>query len=236
MASLRGFRSLPRSLCVDAQYISASNQEPSNILNIFTAHQVEAMRRDAKKQARATNAALSRVLGQIAGEHGYRNWSLLQKNDSIAPDQPQSSLFRRTSDEVAMAMHVVPESWSGVERRRPAQIARDNVRALDEEIASAANAIGFAIAYVESILAQPRLQAERVDFGGDRSPVCADISGFAWQELAGFRDKRPERQILRCDQQTGARQPRVVCGDQDRFTARSMASRRRAGARQGVFP
>lgn len=124
----------------------------------FTAHQVESMRRDAMKRARASDMTYSKALDQIAEEHGYRNWSLLQKNGITPSDQPQPYLFRRTTGEVTLAMRVVPEPRSRTEHRRPAEIARDTVQAVDSKFVSAANAVDFAVAYVESVLAQPRFK------------------------------------------------------------------------------
>lgn len=81
--------SLPCSSCVDAQPIAALHLETTTMLKSFAAHEVEAMRRDAKMRVRAGGAILAKVLDQIAAVHGYRNWSLLQKNGSISPDESQ---------------------------------------------------------------------------------------------------------------------------------------------------
>lgn len=128
------------------------------MLKIFTAHEVDVMRRDAKKHARTNGVILAKSLDQIAVEHGYRNWSLLQKNGSIPPDEPQPWSFRRTSEEIAQSMRVVPEPTSKFERRTRSDIARDSVQALGGKFAGAANAADFSIAYVEGILAQPRFR------------------------------------------------------------------------------
>lgn len=149
---------LPRSSCVDAQPIAALHLETTSMLKIFTTHEVEVMRRDAKKRSRANGVILAKALDQIATEQGYRNWSLLQKNGSTAPDELQPWFYRRTPEEVAQSMRVVPEPASRFERRVRSEIARDSVQALDGKFASAANAVDFAIAYVDGLLAQPRFR------------------------------------------------------------------------------
>lgn len=115
------------------------------------------MRRDAKKRSRENGVILATALDQVAAEQGYRNWSQLQKNGST-PNVPQSWFFRRTQEEIAQSMRVVPEPASRYERRIRSEIARDNVQPLDARFASAANAVEFAIAYVEGLLAQPRFR------------------------------------------------------------------------------
>lgn len=126
------------------------------MLKIFTTHEVEVMRRDAKKRSRASGVILAKALDQIAAEQGYRNWSLLQKNGSTAPDELQPWFYRRTAEGIAQSMRVVPEPASRFERRVRSEIARDSVQALDGKFANAANAVDFAIAYVDGLLAQPR--------------------------------------------------------------------------------
>lgn len=128
------------------------------MLKIFTTHEVEVMRRDAKHRSRANGVILAKALDQVAAEQGYRNWSLLQKNGTTPSDEPQPWFFRRTPEEIAQSMHVVPEPAARFERRARSEIARDSVQPLDRRFASAANAVDFAIAYVEGLLAQPRFR------------------------------------------------------------------------------
>ncbi len=126
------------------------------MLKIFTTHEVEVMRRDAKKRSRASGVILAKALDQIAAEKGYRNWSLLQKNGST--DERQPWVYRRTPVEIAQSMRVIPEPASRFEHRVRSEIARDSVQPLDERFASAANAVDFAIAYVDGLLGQPRFR------------------------------------------------------------------------------
>lgn len=68
----------------------------------FTTQKVEAFRRLGKKVARAEGIPYSHALDGIAKEHGFKNWSMLQKKglmeqesrDSTSP-QPQLSDFVR---------------------------------------------------------------------------------------------------------------------------------------------
>lgn len=131
-----------------------------SMLKTFTTHEVDVMRRDAKRRSRVANVTLAKILDQIAIENGYRNWSLLQKSGCIPADQPQPYRYRRTSEDVSLALRAVPESRSRLEYRPRSDIARDSVQALDDKFASAANAVEFAIAYVEGILAQPRYRLD----------------------------------------------------------------------------
>lgn len=114
------------------------------------------MRRDAKKRSRTNGVILAEALDQVAADQGYRNWSLLQKNG--VTDEPQPWSFRRTREEIAQSMRVVPEPTSGFERRMRSEIAHDSVQPLDERFVSAANAVDFAIDYVDGLLAQPRFR------------------------------------------------------------------------------
>src|SRR3546814_11268951 len=95
------------------------------MLKLFAAHEVEAMRRDAKKRARTNGMALAKAFDQIAAEYGYRNWSLLQKNGCLPADRPQPWYFRRTPEEIARSMRVIPDSRSRAARRTQSQIERE---------------------------------------------------------------------------------------------------------------
>ena len=87
------------------------------MLKLFATHEVEAMRRDAKKRACTDGMTLAKAFDKIAAECGYRNWSLLQKNGCLPPDSPQPWYFRRSPEEIAQSMRVIPNSRSRVERR-----------------------------------------------------------------------------------------------------------------------
>ena len=128
------------------------------MLKLFAAHEVEAMRREAKRRVRANGMILAKAIDQVAAGQGYRNWSLLQKNGCLSSDKPQPWFFRRNPEEIVQSMRVVPDQRSRAEHQTQSQIARDSVQALDAKFASAANAVDFAIAYVEGILGQPRFQ------------------------------------------------------------------------------
>lgn len=48
----------------------------------FSSAQVEQFRRDARRLARAASIPLNQAQDQIAGRHGFRNWSLLVKHST----------------------------------------------------------------------------------------------------------------------------------------------------------
>lgn len=61
----------------------------------FTSQKVEALRRLAKKIARAEGIPHSQALTRVAQEHGFANWSLLHKRGLIDLANPQLSDFSR---------------------------------------------------------------------------------------------------------------------------------------------
>lgn len=122
------------------------------MLKVFTTRQMEVMRREAKLRAREGGIQLAKALDQIAAEHGFKNWSLLQKNSEI---QPQPWLFRRSREEMALSLRMVPEPHRH-DRRSRSDVARDMVQPIDARFISAANAVDFASDYVASVLALPR--------------------------------------------------------------------------------
>ena len=122
------------------------------MLKVFTTRQMEVMRREAKLRARQNGIQLAKALDQIAAEHGFKNWSLLQKNSEI---QPQPWLFRRSREDMALALRMVPEPHRN-DRRSRSDVARDMVQPIEERFINAANAVDFASDYIESVLALPR--------------------------------------------------------------------------------
>lgn len=57
----------------------------------LTIQQVENLRRDAKKLGRAEGITHSQALDRLAQDHGFKNWSLLQKNGVFDIDSPRLS-------------------------------------------------------------------------------------------------------------------------------------------------
>jgi hypothetical protein len=81
--------------------------------------QVDFLRRAAKKLARAEGILHSHALDRLAKEHGYKNWSLLQKNSAPNPEKPHD---QPRPDEV-------PEL--SFERLSMSKLSQQKVRVLD---------------------------------------------------------------------------------------------------------
>lgn len=124
--------------------------------NPLTTAEIESMRRAAKKLARAEGIAYSHALDRFAQTSGYNNWSLLQKAE---PGLPSPFVFRRDDEQMAQALRVVPapDPWRVGSRD-------ETVRAQTNDIASkfvtAANAVDFAIAYMDAILRRKRFRID----------------------------------------------------------------------------
>lgn len=127
------------------------------MLQLFYTHQIEAMRRAAKKLASVEGLSYSESQDRIAREKGYRNWSLLMKNGQQDSDARPYFFFRQTDEEVASSMRFVPDPGRYGTRTR-AEVARAQVVDLSQRFADARNAVDFAIAYLEAILKQPKFR------------------------------------------------------------------------------
>lgn len=121
---------------------------------LLTASQVEALSRQAKKLARDQGVLHSHALDQLARENGYTNWSLLKKSGELAGPQPYE--FRRSGEEMAAALRVVRRS--GRFGPTASEIVRSRTADLSGKFISAANAVDYAIAYMETLLARPRFR------------------------------------------------------------------------------
>lgn len=124
---------------------------------LLTASQVEALRRKAKQLVREEGLGYSQALDRLAQSKDYTNWSLLQKNGVL--DGPQPYQFRRSDDEMAAALRVVPEPtrW---DRRTRSEIVRSETADLSGKFISPANAVDYAVAYVEALLRRPRFRID----------------------------------------------------------------------------
>lgn len=119
--------------------------------------QIEQLKRDAKRRARASQIPLHQALDQLAAERNYANWSLLMKH---APAQiaVQASLpsfrFARTAEEMRLATHKVRGKKHAYMNRW--ELAEDLIDDICGKFTSAANAVDFAIDYMECLLTLPR--------------------------------------------------------------------------------
>lgn len=125
----------------------------------FNALEIGRFRSQAKKQARAGATGHLQALNAIALEHGYTDWSLLMKHaDPNALAAP--FMFLRTDGQMALAMRLVqpPGPRHGRYQTR-GEYARSKVEDIQARFVSAANAVDFAVAYMESALRVPRYSA-----------------------------------------------------------------------------
>lgn len=126
----------------------------------FNALEIGRFRSQAKQQARAGATGHLQALNAIALDHGYTDWSLLMKHAKPDATGPVPFMFMRTEGEMASAMRLVIAS-PGARRdfQTRGDYARSKVEDIQARFVSAANAVDFAIAYMESALRVPRYSA-----------------------------------------------------------------------------
>lgn len=86
------------ALCVDAYGKTAVLKKGSISVQKFAIHQIEIMRRMAKKISHAEGISHGHALDRLAEEKGLKNLSLLQKNGVLDPSLPQPYVFRRSDE------------------------------------------------------------------------------------------------------------------------------------------
>jgi hypothetical protein len=120
----------------------------------FNAREIEQFRRHAKLQAKSySEVKYQSALNMIARDQGYQNWSVLMKHTNLDAVGSTPFLLLRTDEEMAQAMRLVPEprhDWRSYQTR--GDYARSMVEDIQARFVSAANAVDFAIAYMESAL------------------------------------------------------------------------------------
>lgn len=130
--------------------------------NSLSSGRIERLKREAKQLCRNSPITHSEALDTIARANGYANWSLLMKHNEtpsaiLVLDEeeptPRDFIFSRTSDEMRDALRVIPYKRYG-----PMQdvAARKEVDDICLQFVSAANAVDFAISYIECLLTVPR--------------------------------------------------------------------------------
>ncbi|OUM00046.1 hypothetical protein [Variovorax sp. JS1663] len=123
----------------------------------FSDVEIEYLRRQAKDLKRSAAIPLYEAQDRVAKNNGWANWSLLHKHGVHAPEASgrRPFLFTRSDEEMRKALRKVPEPGWLVKKRRY-ELAREMVEVIDEKFISAANAIDFAISYMETLLRAPR--------------------------------------------------------------------------------
>lgn len=132
----------------------------------FTLAQIERFKREAKQIHRVSELSHSQALDQIAKANGYGNWSQLMKHsdtgEHLATGKPHPPFqFKRTTDEMRLALHKVPEpqGWGTPTR---VDCAKAQVADVSREFVSAQNVVTFAVDYMKCLLTVPRFKVYSV--------------------------------------------------------------------------
>lgn len=128
----------------------------------FSQSQIEHFKREAKKICRASDCLHSEALDRIANSNGYRNWSLLVKNndpkDTTKAERARNSFrFTRSPELMHMALLKVPEPgrYSNITR---SEEAKSKVNNISKNFISAQNSVEFAISYMTCLLQVKRFK------------------------------------------------------------------------------
>lgn len=128
----------------------------------LTPAQIEQLKLRAKFVSRFNSVSHNVALDQLAHENGFSNWSLLMKHAVVEPylKLPSKYLkFTRTQQEMRDALRKIP----GTRYNYSSRVEEAEHQTLDicQEFGSARNAVDFAIAYIECLLAVPRFRVDR---------------------------------------------------------------------------
>lgn len=137
------------------------------MLNSFSLAQIEFLKRKAKTLSRTASLTHSQALDRVAAECGFKNWSLLAKraaslgsdvlvsnNPVLEEDtQPVQLAFTRTPEEMRNALRVIQVSRHEYHTFEKAARRTENIC---RKFASPANALDFAVRYMECLLTVPR--------------------------------------------------------------------------------
>jgi hypothetical protein len=134
--------------------------------NIFSDVEIESFRLKAKFLSRSNGTKHAQALDTVAHENGFSNWALLMKHgsaqESVVVVVPERRYFQfaRTTDEMQHAMRKVQSKDSYHYRVQETPSERITAQ-IYNEFADGANAVDFAIAFVECLLSvrQFRLHA-----------------------------------------------------------------------------
>lgn len=123
--------------------------------------QIEQIRRDAKRRSHELNIPLHQAQNEMAAQRGYANWSLMMKHripaqaaSTIALPLTQPFHFVRSLDEMRVATR---RTRIKTPYRDRWQAARERIADINAKFISAANALDFAIDYMNLVLELPRV-------------------------------------------------------------------------------
>ena len=120
----------------------------------YTLSEIERFKREAKRLQRAEILRLADALDRVALAHGFNNWSLLMKHRAtdVNASQPPPYVYSRSAEVLSEALRLVPPPRHGNRN----DLARDRVEDICARFVSPSNAIDFAIAFMQALLALPR--------------------------------------------------------------------------------
>ncbi|PLY59567.1 hypothetical protein HBH1_02077 [Herbaspirillum sp. BH-1] len=131
--------------------------------NPFSDVDIKSFRQQAKHRSRTSNISHTEALNAIAREQGFSTWALLMKNaspEAAAPvSAPRREYFRfvRTAEEMRLAMHKV-RAQGPYDYTQPGSPAERATAQLVDEFADGANAVDFAVDFIECLLAVPQFR------------------------------------------------------------------------------
>jgi hypothetical protein len=123
----------------------------------ITVSQIERLKRQAKVLCRSGGVTHSQALDQLAKTKGWPNWSLLMKHHEAGPGivvEAAPYVYARTTAQFKDA----------VRSRRGKSATYAEVADISGHLVSAANAVAFAIAYMEPLIAMPRFKVPNSSF------------------------------------------------------------------------
>lgn len=131
--------------------------------NPFSDVDIKRFRQQAKHRSRTSNISHTEALNAVAREQGFSTWALLMKNASpveAAPAlAPRREYFRfvRTMEGMHQAMRKV-RAQGPYDYTQPGRTAERATAQLVDEFADGANAIDFAVDFMECLLSVPQFR------------------------------------------------------------------------------
>lgn len=126
------------------------------IMHKYPLSEIERFKREAKRLQRAETLRLADALDRVALTRGFNNWSLLMKRRAadVNTSQPPPYIYSRSAEALSEALRLVPPPRYG--NRSDSDLARDRVEDICARFVSSTNAVDFAIAFMQALLALRR--------------------------------------------------------------------------------
>ena len=110
----------------------------------FSPYQIERFKREAKTAAKLAGWVHSESLDRIAQREGWANWSVLSKNSHSKVARPFFQ-YSRNAERIGVSL-----------RPRSGKLPESMVEEIGLRFVSAANAVEYAISYMQALLQRPR--------------------------------------------------------------------------------